>query len=155
MASYDDSYGGYHRVMEIDPYRPARTELIGDNTGEASSKDVGKPVKLDGEGVDLCASGDEIYGIIESVNAGTHGGHSVGGVLSASGNQAYATDEGENLAVGDLVKAGTAAAYGTAVASSGPNVLKVSGSEDPALPGIHRWIVVAVYSADRVLIRKL
>jgi len=151
MASYDDSYGGYHRVMEIDPYRPARTELIGNNTGQASSKDVGKPVKLSGEGVVLCASGDEIYGVIESVNAGTHSGYSVGGVLSASGNQAYATDEGQNLAVGDLVVAGTATAFGTAVAASGPNVLKAAGTED----GIHRWIVVAVYSDDRVLIRKI
>ena len=155
MASYDDAYGGYHRVMEIDPYRPARTELVGNSTGQASSKDVGKLVKLNGEGVDLCASGDEIYGVIESMNAGTHNGYSVGGVLSASGNQAYVTDEAGDLAVGELVKAGTPVAYGTQTPSAGPNVLKVSGAEDPALPGIHRWIVVAVYSDDRALIRKL
>lgn len=157
MASYDDAYAGYHRVMEIDPYRPARTELIGTSSGDASSTDVGKAVKLSGAGTVLCADGDEIYGFIESVNAGTSNGYSVGGVLCSSGNQVYATDAGVGtssaLTVGDLAVASTQAAFGTAAASTGTPVKVASGSE----AGIHRWQVVAVYTtpAGGVLLRKL
>lgn len=154
MATYDESKSGYHRVMEIDPYRPARTELIGDDTGQASSKDVGKAVKLDGAGVDLCADGEEIFGILESTSVSTSNGYSVGAVLSASGNQAYATDdESTTIAVGDLVVAAAQPAYGTAVAATGTPVKKAAGTE----AGIHRWIVVAKYTtpANGLLIRKL
>jgi len=124
MATYDESKSGYHRVMEIDPYRPARTELIGTDAGQASSKDVGKAVKLSGAGVVLCEKGDPIFGMIESLNVGTSNGYSVGAVLSDTGNQAYATDEDGDLSVGDLVVAGTQVAFGTAVASTGQNVIK-------------------------------
>ena len=160
MATYDESHNGYHRVMEVDPYRPARTELIGTTSGDASSSDVGKAVKLSGAGTVLCDDGDEIYGLIESVNVGTHNGYSVGGVLSDSGNQAYATDQGDGGAggdeacvVGDLVVAGAQAAFGTAPAATGTPVKKAAGSED----GIHRWVVVAKYTtpANGLLIRKL
>lgn len=153
MSTYDDTFSGYHRVAEIDPYRPARTELVGDNTGQASSKDVGKFVKLSGETVVPCADGDEIYGVIESMNAATHNGHSVGGVLSDSGNQAYALDEDGGLAVGDLVVAGTPVALGTALTTYA-NVI-VAPAE---AAGVHRWIVVAAYGSgagSRVLIRKI
>jgi hypothetical protein len=150
MADY---YGTMHRVAEVDPYRPARTELIGDNTGQASTNDIGKPVKLSGDTVVLCTAGDEIYGFVESVEPGTVGGYSHGGVLCSSGNQVYATDEDGDLVVGDLVVAGTAVAFGTANPATGPNVDKAAGTED----GIDRWQVVAVYSAPAggVLIRKL
>lgn len=153
MATYDESKAGYHRTMEIDPYRPARTELIGDDTKQASSKDVGKAVALDGAGVDLCADGAEIFGIIESTNAGTSNGYSVGAVLSASGNQAYATATGAAIVVGDLVVAAAQPAYGTPVAATGTPVKKAAGSE----PGVHRWVVVATYTtpANGLLIRKL
>ena len=119
MADY---YGTLHRVAEVDPYRPARTELIGNNTGQAGTNDVGKPVKLSGDTVVLCADGDEIYGFIESVEPGTVGGYSHGGVLCESGNQIYATDEAGTLSVGDIVVAGTAVAFGTANPATGPNV---------------------------------
>ena len=152
MATYDESKGGYHRVMEIDPYRPARTELIGDDTRQASSKDVGKAVKLDGAGVDLCADGEEIYALIESVGPQSENGYSVGGCLSASGNQGYATATG-TIEVGDLVVSAATPAYGTPVAATGTPVKKAAGSE----PGIHRWVVVAKYTtpANGLLIRKL
>ena len=153
MATYDDSFSGYHRVMTIDPYRPARTELLGTNAGQASSSDVGKAVKLSGAGTVLCAEGDEIYGIVESVNVGTSNGYSVAGVLCNSGNEAYATDTGGNCVVGDLVVADDQAAFGTAVAATGAPVKKAAGTE----PGIHRWIVVAAYTppTNGLLIRKL
>ena len=153
MATYDESKAGYHRTMEIDPYRPARTELIGDDTKQASSKDVGKAVKLSGAGVDLCADGDEIYALIESVSPASSNGYSVGGCLSASGNQGYATATGAAIVVGDLVVAAAQPAYGTPVAATGTPVKKAAGSE----PGVHRWVVVATYTtpANGLLIRKL
>ena len=158
MASYDDSYSGYHRVMEIDPYRPARTELIGTSSGDASSTDVGKAVKLSGEGVVLATDGDEIYGFIESVNAGTHNGYSVGGVLCDVGSQAYATDAGVGtssaLSVGDLAVASTQTALGTAIAASTGTPVKVAAGSEA---GKHKWQVVAVYTspAGGVLLRKI
>ena len=153
MATYDDSFSGYHRVMTIDPYRPARTELLGTNAGQASSSDVGKAVKLSGAGTVLCAEGDEIYGIVESISAGTSNGYSVAGVLCSSGNEAYATDTADNCVVGDLVVAGAPVAFGTAVASTGVPVKKAAGTE----AGIDRWVVVAKYTtpATGLLIRKL
>ena len=150
---YDDSFSGYHRVMVIDPYNPARTELLGTNAGQASSSDVGKAVKLSGAGTVLATDGDEIYGFVESVNVGTSNGYSVAGVLCNSGNEAYATDTGGTCVVGDLVVADDQAAFGTAVAATGAPVKKAAGTE----PGIHRWIVVAAYTTptNGLLIRKL
>jgi hypothetical protein len=148
-----DFFGTMHRVQVVNPYTPARTELLGNNTGQFGANDVGKPVKLSGDTCVLCAAGDEIYGFIESVEPGTSGGYSIGGVLSDSGHEMYATDEDGDLTVGDLVVAGTAVALGTANAATGPNVDGAAGTED----GIDRWRVVAVYTtpANQVLIRKL
>ena len=148
-----DFYGTMQRVAVVNPYTPARTELIGNNTGQASTNDIGKPVKLSGDTVVLCAAGDEIYGFIESVEPGTTGGYSHGGVLCDAGQEVYVTDEDGDLVVGDLVVAGTAVAFGTANPATGANVDKAAGTED----GINRWMVVAVYSspAGGALIRKI
>lgn len=149
-----DFYGTMQRLAVVNPYTPARTELIGDTTGQASTNDIGKPVKLSGDTVVLCASGDEIYGIVESVEPGTVGGYSHGGVLCDSGCEAYATDEAGTLSVGDLVVAGTAVAFGTANPATGPNVIAATPGTDP---GVNRWVVMAVYTtpAGGVLIRKI
>jgi len=154
MATYTDSFGSTNRKLRVNPYIPGRNELLGDNTGQFSAAtDVGKPVKLSGDTVVLCAAGDEIYGFIESIEPGTWNGYSVGVVLADPGHEMYATDEDGDLSVGDLVVAGTAVALGTANAATGPNVDGAAGTED----GIDRWRVVAVYTtpADQVLIRKL
>ncbi len=150
-----EAFGGYLRVPRINPYLPARAEYIGNNTGQASSKDIGKPVKLSGQTTALCASGDEIYGFIESVEVGTNNGYSFGGVLCDPGHEVIAKDEVGNLAVGDLVVAGTAIAFGTQTPAGGYNVKKAAGTE----AGLHKWQVMAVYTAGSmtgsVMLRKI
>lgn len=123
-----EAFGGTHRVLLINPYTPARTELIGNNTKQASSRDVGKAVKVSGDTTALCAYGDEIYGFIESVEAGSANGYSIGGVLSDRGHETVAKDEVGDLAVGDFVAAGTPVAFGTALPAGGPNVIKLQTS---------------------------
>lgn len=150
-----EAFGGMHRVALINPYTPARTEKIGGATNDASSKDIGKPLKLSGDSTALCASGDEIYGFIESVEVASFKGYSIGGVLCDRGHEVIAKDEVGTLVVGDLVVAGTAIAFGTVTPTGGANVKKVAGTE----PGIHRWQVMARYTAGTyagsVLLRKL
>lgn len=150
-----EAFGGYLRVPRINPYLPARVEYIGDNTGQASSKDIGKPVKLNGESTALCASGDEIYGFIESVEVSTNKGYSFGGVLADVGHEVIAKDEAGTLVVGDLVVAGTAIALGTQTPTGGYNVKKAAGTE----AGVHKWQVVARYTsgamAGSVMLRKV
>lgn len=123
-----EAFGGTHRVLVINPYIPARTELIGAATADANSRDVGKPVKLNGAAVTLAGYGDEIYGFIESVEAGTKNGYSVGGVLCDRGCEAYARDEAGTLAVGDFVVGGTPTALKTALPVTGANVIKAQAS---------------------------
>ena len=150
-----EAFGGTHRVLVINPYTPARSELVGNNTGQANSNDVGKPVKLSGATTALCADGDEMYGFIESVNAGTKNGYSIAGVLCDAGCEVYATDEVGNMAVGDLAVAGTPIAFKIAPGVTGANVKKAAGTE----AGLHRWQVMAKYTAGKyagsVLLRKL
>ena len=146
------SYGtsANNRQLLITPYTPDRTELIGNNTKQASYLDIGKPVKLSGDGVVLCADGDDIYGFIASVEAGSKGGKSYGAVACDAGREAIAIDEAGGLAVGGLVVAGTAVAFG---ATGIANVK--TGS-----PSVHRWIVIGTEvspstAGKEVLLRKL
>ena len=157
-----ERFGGVNRAPRINPYIPARTEKIGTNAGQASYLDIGKPVKLSGDTVVLCASGDEIYGFIESVEAGTNQGFSIGGVLCDPGLEALATDEVGDLAVGDLVVAGTAVAFGAANPTTGANVIGYVPTVDSN--GVnsvlaHRWQVLAYYGVQgrgrQVMVRKV
>lgn len=154
MAYYANDKG--KRSLLISPYTPDRTELIGDTTKQASSVDINKAVKLSGNTVVVCASGDEIYGFISSVEAGSSGGHSVGGVACDTGREAWAVDEAGGLVVGDLVVAGTAVALGTALTLGAPNVLVAAGTE----AGIHKWQVIGLEAepstaGKQVLLRKV
>lgn len=99
------------RQLLIQPYEPDYTENLGDNTGQFAAEDIGKAVKLSGDTMVLCASGDPIEGFVQSVEPGTVDGHSIGSVRKR-GRQ-YAIDEAGSLAVGDLVEAGTAGTLGT------------------------------------------
>ena len=120
-----EAFGGNNRVLVINPYTPARTEFFAASDGSpaaVTSKDVGKPVRLNGQYVTLATTGEEIYGFIESVEVGTKNGYNYGGVLCDQGCETYATDEVGTLTVGDLVNAGTITAVGTAVASTGAKV---------------------------------
>ncbi|NCC41257.1 MAG: hypothetical protein EOM21_17855 [Gammaproteobacteria bacterium] len=125
-----ERFGSVHRAPRINPYLPARTERLGatSDNPKFSLKDIGKPVKLSGDTCVLATDGDEIYGFIESVNAGTNDGYAIGGVICDPGLEALAVDEVGNLAVGDLVVAGTPVAIGTAIAAKGANVKKRTGA---------------------------
>lgn len=143
----------YKKYLRVDPYVPDRTEALGDNTGQFSDSDLGKPVKLNAGGYcELCASGDEIYGFVSAVEAYTEGGHSVGSVSADVNKQAYAVDEAGGLAIGDLVVAGTPVALGTK-APNGGNVIAATST-----PVIHKWMVVETYggaAGDKVLLQKV
>lgn len=147
-----EAWGNMHRVKRVQPWVPARPEFLGDATGQATANEVGKPIKLAGITTALCASGDEIYGVVESLAAATSQGYSVVGALCDPTCEFYGTDEAGTLAVGDLVVAGTTPAFGTASPATGPNV--IAGA-----PAIHRWQVMAKYvagaNAGSVLLRKL
>ncbi len=138
------------RQQTISPYVPDRVERIGDDTGQASYVDIGKPVKLSDDGVVVCADGNEIYGFITSVNAGTSGGYSVGAVACDAGREIIAVDEAGGLAVGGLVVAGTPVALGTAGV----------GNVKTGSPTTHKWQVVGLEvnpstAGKQVLLRKL
>jgi len=143
----------FKKALRIDPYVPDRTESLGDNTGQFSDKDLGKAVKQNAGGyLELCASGDEIYGFVASVEPYTKDGHSIGSVNCDVNRQAYATDEAGGLAYGDRVTAGTPTALGTNI-PNGSNVI-IAAAATP----IHTWIVIETYggaAGDKVLLQKV
>lgn len=126
MAYYSST--GTKRHQTISPYIPDRVELIGNNTKQASSTDIGKAVKISGNAVVVCAEGDEIYGFITNVEAGSKDGYSIGGVACDVGREMWANDASGGLAVGNLVVAGVAVALGTAHHANGANVKAAPGS---------------------------
>lgn len=125
MAQYTRTTG---RHMTISPYIPDRVELIGNTSKQASSTDIGKAVKLSGDAVVVCADGDEIYGFISSVEAGSKNGYSIGSVVADAGREVWANDLAGGLAVGDLVVSSTSVALGTAHHANGWNVKARTGS---------------------------
>lgn len=145
----------FKRSVTISPYVPDRTYAIGDNTGQATDKDNGKAVKMSTSDstVVLTAAGDEIFGFISSVEPYTDDGHSIGSVICDSGQESFAADEAGGLAIGDLVVAGNAVAFGTQLTTYMP-VKAVAGGE----PGVNRWMVIETFggtAGDKVLLRKL
>ena len=139
------------RKQTTTPYTPDRTESLDSGDGTWSYLDIGKPVKLAGDVVSLCADGNEIYGFVRSVELGTKGGDYVGGVGCDAGVEFYGYDEDNDLAIGDLVIAGTPTAIGTAVGASGPNLDKASVVTPPA---INRWMVMAIRNR-KALVRRV
>lgn len=143
----------FTKYQTITPYIPDRVESLGDNTGQFSDNDIGKAVKINTGGyLELCVSGDNIYGVVQSLNPATTGGHNVGGVACDIGREVYAQDEAGTLTRGAMVSAGTAVALGTAI-TYGPNVIV-----DAAVVGPHLWQVIEVYGTGagrKCLIRKV
>jgi hypothetical protein len=125
-----ERFGGVNRAPRINPYIPGRTERLGTTSDNPrfSTKDIGKPVKLSGDTCVLCADGDLPYGFIEAVNTGTSDGYSIGTVLCDPGHEVLAVDEVGDLAVGDVVKAGTPTALATQTPTLGANVKKYTGA---------------------------
>jgi hypothetical protein len=150
-----ERFGGVHRAPRINPYLPARTERLGATTDNPkfSLKDIGKPVKLSGDTCVLCADTNEIYGFIESVSVGTDSGYAIGGVLSDPGLEFLAVDEVGDLAVGDLVVAGTPAAIGTALPAKGANVKKRTGATTAGQSAIFSTGGLAIKAGGEVLVK--
>ena len=158
-----ERFGGVSRAPRINPYIPARTELFNEDRGaKMSYLDIGKPVVLADNLCTLAASGQQIYGFIESVEAGTSGGYAVGGVLADCGLDVLAVDEVGDLAVGDFVVAGTITALGTVTPTLGANVIKFapvvnSLGVNEILSG--RWQVLAYYGVQgagrQVMLRRV
>ena len=117
-----------------------KTVRLADGTYTASAANVygdaekGKAVKLvDASRYALCAVGDTIEGIINSINLGRYDDYSIGGIVSTGykevtfdGTQAAGTGA---IAVGTYVVAGTPVAKGTAQSTP----LKVRSATDQAV----------------------
>jgi len=127
------------------------TARLGDSTTPATSllndADVGKFVKLIGDSqYGLCAAGNEIEGVMDTVNTATADGYAIGGVqkggrVAVTLDGLQATPGTGAIAVGDYVVAGTAVARNTALGGSKPKVSKAT-----AAPGslLFKWRVVSL-----------
>lgn len=99
-----------------------------------NDKDVGKFVKLKGDSqYGLCAVGDEIEGVVNSLNTATIDGYAIGGVqeegrvrVTLDGLQA--TPGVGVIAVGSYVVAGTVVARNTTLGGAYPKVCKATGA---------------------------
>lgn len=130
-----------------------QTVNLGAGSGSAnnlSDVDVGKLVKLVGESrYDLCAAGNEIEGVISSVESATAAGYSVGAVMKddvkiwAVADGLQATPGTGTIAIGDYVVAGTITAKGTALTSF-PKVCKSTAAGNTLN---YKWRVVSLSTA--------
>ena len=125
--------------------RQVETMALGVNAaGKLTAPDIGKPVKLAGaNNVVLCSAGDDIEGILDSVEPHTvNDGYGIGGV-QRSGRRLAMVDAAQagSLAVSDLVVSGAPAAVGTADTSYYP---KVKGGA----PTNFKWRVLRIVTSD-------
>jgi hypothetical protein len=145
------------RELVIAPYIPDRTEILYVASGAWADVDIGKAVTLrDASTVELADSGDEIYGFVTAVEAYTDGGYKVGSVACDSGREMWATDESGSLAVGTVVKAGTATAVGTALTAHQKVVTAGNAAAQGAI--IQKWVVVSTSggaAGSEILLRKV
>lgn len=124
------------RSLSIQPYMPDETENLGNNTGQYSSNDIGKAVKYNGDIMELCAANNPIVGFVQSVEAGTKDGHSIGSVRKKGRQKAL--DEAGTLTVGDIVVSGTPGALNTLALH---NVVVEPTAGDA---GQYTWTVIGV-----------
>jgi hypothetical protein len=103
-------------------------------TDNLTSVDSGKLVKLVAESrYDLCAAGNEIEGVVNSVELATTGGYTIAGltdetkIFYAVADGLQATPGTGTIAIGDYCVAGTITAKGTALTSY-PKVCKATGA---------------------------
>lgn len=124
-------------------------------TNLLSDKDVGKFVKLIGDSqYGLCAVGNEIEGVVSTVDSGTQDGYAIGGVrkhaplrLGVVLDGLQATPGTGVIAVGDYVVAGTPVARGTAITEAGPRVCKATAAPSAL---VHKWRVVSLNGTTAV-----
>lgn len=127
------------------------TARLGDSTTPATSllndADVGKFVKLVGDSqYGLCAVGNEIEGVMNSVQTATQDGYATGGVqtdgrVAVTLDGLQATPGTGVIAVGDYVVAGTVVARNTALAGAKPKVCKATAAGSAL---IFKWRVVVL-----------
>jgi len=142
------------RALFITPTVPmaaAKTVRLGAGNSPAQNLtdlEVGKIVRLVAESrYDLATVGQEIEGFINSIDGGTSGGFTIGGIYSEG--RAYVLADGLQatpgtgvLAIGSVVVAGTVTALGTALAS----FPRVCVATTPANV-VHKWRVVSLGAA--------
>lgn len=145
------------RELTIAPYVPDRTEIAYVASGAWSDVDIGKAVTMrDSSLVELADSGDEIYGFVTAVEPYTEGGYKVVSVACDAGREMWATDESGSLAVGTVVKAGTATAVGTQLTANQNVVTAGNAAAQGAV--IQKWMVVSTSggaAGSEILVRKI
>ena len=127
------------------------TARLGDSTTPATSllndADVGKFVKLIGDSqYGLCAAGNEIEGVMDTVNTATADGYAIGGVqkngrVAVTLDGLQATPGIGVIAVGDYVVAGTVVARNTALGGAKPKVCKATAAGEAL---VHKWRVISL-----------
>ncbi len=112
-----------HFIVPTSPTRPPVTARLGAQNAAWTDKEQGKFVKLAAESqYSLSAAGDDIDGIVTSVESAPSNGFSIGGVQRpVTGELMWATADGlqatagtGTLAIGDIVNVGTVVAKDTA-----------------------------------------
>lgn len=127
------------------------TARLGDSTTPATNllndADVGKFVKMIGDSqYGLCAVGNEIEGVMNSVNTATQDGYAIGGVqkegrVAVTLDGLQATPGTGVIAVGDYVVAGTPVARNTALGGAKPKVCKATAAGSAL---VFQWRVVSL-----------
>lgn len=127
------------------------TARLGDSTTPATNPltdaDKEKFVKLIGDSqYGLAAVGNEIEGVMNSVNVATQDGYAIGGVqdegrIKVTLDGLQATPGTGVIAVGDYVVCGTVVARGTALGSAFPKVCKATAAGGAL---IFKWRVVVL-----------
>lgn len=131
------------------PFAPSKTARFGAGTGAAnnlSTLDSSKFVKLVADSrMDLTAAGNEIEGLITSIEPANQGGYSLGGYRDSG--RVYVTFDGLQatpgtgvVAVGDYVVTGTVTAKGTVL----PGAPKVCKATAAATGIVFKWRVVSL-----------
>lgn len=109
--------------------------------------DVGKFVKLIGDSqYGLCAQGNEIEAVMNSVNTATQDGYAIGGIqregrVKVTLDGLQATPGVGVIAVGDYVVCGTVVARNTSLGTAYPKVCKATGAGNTLN---YKWRVVAL-----------
>ena len=133
------------------------TARLGDSTTPGTNMladaDKEKFLKLIGDSqYGLCAVGNEIEGVMNSVNVATQDGYATGGVqkdgrVTVVLDGLQATPGTGVIGVNDYVVAGTPVARGTAITEAGPRVCKATAAPSDL---VHKWRVVSLNGTNAV-----
>lgn len=152
-----------HFIMPSVPQADTVTVRLGASNGLFNQSDVNKFVKLTAESrYDLCAAGDPIEAVVNSIEPATAAGQTVGaiydeGYMYATADGLQATPGTGALAVGDYVVCGTVVAKNTALtgvakvckATNQPFATQadLAGAAAAAKVAMFGWRVVSLGSA--------